>query len=238
VAQRGEYTFMTAGLHVRPIIPSDLLRTASVEVSGTPGTANEYLQLTVNQRTGYSFGMIVRQNFTKRFAIESGINFVRRNFGIEVLDKDSGITDNQTFGLSGYEIPLVALVFIRLGDQLYMNTSMGASLDFGARSVANGTTRFDHYTAIRKTNAAAIANVGFEWRTKENGSIYLGATYHQPFGPIADTQINYFRTSLYSDARIVTPLAGTYLTIDLRYYFHESADGRTARRNKKKKADK
>jgi len=204
-------------------------------LNGSPGTSNEYLRLIVNQRTGYSFGMIVRQNFTKRFAIETGINFVRRNFGIEVLDKDSGFTSTQTFGLSGYEVPLVALVFIRLGDQLYMNTSLGASLDFGARSVANGTVKFDHYTAIRKTNAAAIANVGFEWRTKENGSIYIGATYHQPFGPIADTQINYFRSTTFSDARIVTQLAGTYLTLDLRYYFHESAEGRERRKKKKKK---
>jgi len=232
-AQKSDDVFMTAGLHFRPIIPSELLRTSSIEVNGTTGEANEYLRLTVNQRTGYSFGMIVRQNFSKRFAVESGINFVRRNFGLEVLDKDSGFVDTQTFGLSGYEVPLVAMVFIRLGDQLYMNTSMGASFDIGARGVANGTAKIDHYTAVKKSNVAAIANVGFEWRTKKDGSIYIGATYHQPFGSIADTKINYFRNPSFSDASIETPLAGTYLTIDLRYYFHESAEGRERRRQSK-----
>jgi hypothetical protein len=235
MAQRNEYTFMTAGLTFRPIIPSSFLRTASETTKGTPGEANEYLELTINQKTGYSFGMVIRQNFTKRFALESGINFVRRNLEIEVLDVDSGFVDTQTFGISAYEVPLMAMVFIRLGDQLHMNTSLGASVDIGARSVANGTERMDQYTAIRKVVGSAIANLGFEWRTEENGSIYIGATYHQPFSPIADTKVNYFRDPSFSDASIQSPVSGTYLTLDLRYYFHESAEGREARRKKRKK---
>lgn len=225
-AQPNEYNFITAGLTFKPIIPSNLLQTATVQVSGNEVDENEYLRLTVDQRLGYSFGMVVRKNFTQRFAMETGVNFVRRGFDVEVLDREFDVSDTVDFGISSYEIPVMALVYIRLGEQLYMNTALGLSLDIGARSVANNTRSFDHFTAIRKFNAGVIANLGVEWRTEKSGTFYIGATYHQPTGPIADTKINYFREAHASDASLETPLNGTYLTLDLRYYFHEGDKGR------------
>lgn len=225
-AQQNEYNFITAGIGFRPIIPSNLLQTSTMQVSGSPEEGNEYLRLTVDQKLGYSFGMVVRKNFTERFAMETGVNFVRRGFDVEVRDVEFEQTDSVDFGISSYEIPVMALVYIRLGEQLYMNVALGLSLDIGARSVANNTRAFDHFTAIRKYNAGVIANVGVEYRTEESGTFYLGATYHQPTGPIADTKVNYFRNSSGSDANLETPLNGSYLTLDLRYYFHEGDRGR------------
>lgn len=221
-AQRDQYNFMTAGLTFRPIIPSNLLQTASIQVTGNVADENEYLRLTVDQRLGYSFGMVVRKNFTQRFAMETGVNFLRRGFDVEVTDLDSNITSGVDFAISSYEIPLMALVYIRLGEEVYMNTALGLAMVIGARSVANNNQEFDHFTAIRKFNGGVLANIGVEWRTEKMGSFYLGATYHQPTGPIADTKINYFRQSGVSDANIETPLNGTYLTIDVRYYFGEN----------------
>lgn len=221
---------MTVGLKFRPIIPSSILRTDRQQVTGNEADGNSYLRLTVDQRVGYSFGMLVRKNFTRRFAMETGVTYVRRGFDIEVTDLDSNRTDFQDFALTAYEIPVMALVYIRLGEEFYMNTSLGVSLDIGARSVANNTTFYDHFTAIQKFNAAILGNVGVEWRTRDSGSLYLGLTYHQPTGPIADTKINYFRTSSVSDASIETPLNGTYLTLDLRYYFHETIEGKRPQR--------
>ncbi len=224
-AQQNDYNFITAGLTFRPIIPSNLLQTSTMQVSGNEEDGNEYLRLTVDQRLGYSFGMVVRKNFTRRFAIETGVNFVRRSFDVIVLDREHNNTDSVDFGISSYEVPLMALVYIRLGEQLYMNTALGVSLDIGARSVANNNRSFDHFTAIRKIYGGIIANLGVEWRSEKSGTFYIGATYHQPTGPIADTKINYFRQTSFSDASLETPLNGSYLTLDLRYYFHEG-DGK------------
>lgn len=222
LAQRDQYNFMTAGLTFRPIIPSNLLQTASIQVTGNVEDENEYLRLRVDQRLGYSFGMVVRKNFTQRFAMETGVNFVRRGFDVEVTDLDSSYTSGVDFGISSYEIPLMALVYIRLGEEVFMNTALGLAMVIGARSVANNNEDFDHFTAIRKFNGGVLANIGVEWRTRKMGTFYLGATYHQPTGPIADSKVNYFRISSVSDASIETPLNGTYLTIDLRYYFGEN----------------
>ena len=223
---QSDYNFYTAGLSFRPIIPSNLLQTATIEVSGSTGETNENLRMTIDQNLGFSFGMVIRKNFTQRFAMETGVNFVRRGYDISVVDRETGTESAQDFGLSGYEVPLMALVYIRLGDQLYMNTSLGLSLDIMARAVVNGTEYFDHFTAIRKINGGVVANVGVEYRTKDSGTIYLGATYHQPTGPIGDSKINYFFDSSGSEASLETPLNGTYLTADLRYFFNENNDGR------------
>lgn len=217
---------MTVGLKFRPLIPSQLLRTANQTVTGNEQDGNGFLRMSVDQKLGYSFGMTVRKNFSQRFAIETGVNFLRRGYDVAVTDLDSNLTEAVDFGISAYEIPLSALVYIRLGEQLHMNTALGFSLDIGARSVANNTRTFDQFTAIRKFNGGIVANVGLEWRTKKTGSMYVGATYHLPTGPIADTKINYYRTGGNSDGSLETPLDGSYLTLDLRYYFHESIDGK------------
>lgn len=210
-----------AGLQFRPVIPSNLLQTSTIELSGTPDEGNEYLRMVINQKVGYSFGMVIRKNFTQRFAMETGVNFVRRNYTVEATDRDSSITTALDYGLSGYEVPLMALVYIRLADQVYMNTALGVAVDIMARSVTSRDRYFDHFTAIRKVNGAVVANLGVEWRTQNSGTLYIGATYHQPTGPIGDTKINYFRTTSVTDASLETSLNGTYLTLDLRYYFHE-----------------
>lgn len=219
--QEDRYKFWMAGLQVRPIIPSNLLQTSTIELSGNPDEGNEYLRMVINQRMGYSFGMVVRKNFTQRFAMETGVNYVRRNYTVEATDRDSSITTSLDYSLAGYEVPLTAIVYIRLAEQVYMNTALGVAVDIMARSVTSSERYFDHYTAIRKVNGAVVANLGVEWRTNNSGTFYIGATYHQPTGPIGDTKINYFRTTSVTDASLETPLNGTYLTLDLRYYFHE-----------------
>ncbi len=227
-AQVNDYNFWMAGLHFRPLIPTNVPQRTTIEVSGTPGEANEFMRVAINPQFGYSFGMIVRKNFTQRFAIETGINYVRRFYQVDVTDVDSAVTSSVDFGLTGYEIPLVALVYIRLGEDFYMNTSLGVSVDFMARSIANGTRYFDNFTAIRKVSGAALANVGVEYRSRNSGTFYVGVTYHQSAWPIADTKINYFRGS-FQDASVETPLDGTYFTLDLRYYFNEQVGRRRQR---------
>ena len=62
------------GLQFKPIVPSDITRTRQETF-----ITND-ITYTNRQRPGYAFGMYLRQSFNKRLAIETGINYVVRNY--------------------------------------------------------------------------------------------------------------------------------------------------------------
>jgi hypothetical protein len=131
----------------------------------------------------------------------------------------------------GYEIPMQGLLYMRLGKELYVNASGGLSMDLYPSNVetSNGyfvdTVAFDFYQKTirqRWLQLSVLANVGFEWRTKESGYIYLGASYHRPFNQIAQV---YAEMQIDTDpTSVVFPLSGNYLTVDFRYFFHEAPE--------------
>jgi hypothetical protein len=116
-----------------------------------------------------NMGMVIRKGITKNWSFETGICFVQRNFSARV--KPSNLSDSlvMSYRMIAYEIPLQALVFVKLGEHLYMNASGGCSLDFYPSNVESyatalqDTNRFD---VIQKTwrrswiQPALIANYG------------------------------------------------------------------------------
>ena len=66
---------------------------------------------------------------------------------------------------------------------------------------------------------AALANVGWEYRTKSKGYWYIGASYHLPFIPIMTFAMSYEYPA--GEHLKIDNIRGSYLTLDLRYYFHE-----------------
>ncbi len=199
----------TVGIQIKPFIPSSFFTPAK-----TITQDNATFDLSLN--SGFSGGMVVRHGFSDLVAMETGINYVKRKYDLEITD--GGFNDKSQFRIIGYEIPLSLLVYIRLGEQFFMNVSMGHSLDIFASSVQS----YDDYfiqRSFRKNlfQSAVIANVGWEYRTKKSGYLCLGASYHRPFSYIYTSQIKYNgRTD-----PAVTTLSGNYLTIDLRYFFYE-----------------
>ena len=69
---------LTAGVEFRPIFPADFLNTGKQEV------ANSEYGLTVSPKFGFSAGMVIRYGFHKRFALETGLSFVQRNYNLSV----------------------------------------------------------------------------------------------------------------------------------------------------------
>ena len=69
---------LTAGVEFRPIFPIDFLNTGSQEVS------NNNFSVGVAPKFSFSAGMIIRYGFHKRFALETGLNFVQRNYDLNV----------------------------------------------------------------------------------------------------------------------------------------------------------
>jgi hypothetical protein len=199
----------TVGIQIKPILPITFFTPAKSVIQD-----NATFDVTLN--SGFSAGMIVRHGFTDLVAVEAGINYIKRKYDLEITD--GGFKDNSQFRIIGYEIPTSLLVFIRLGDQLFMNVSMGHSLDMFASSVQS----YDDYfiqKSFRKNvfQSAVIANIGWEYRTPKSGYFYLGASYHRPFSYIFISEISY-------NNRIepaITTLSGNYITIDLRYFFYQ-----------------
>jgi len=218
----------TFGVQMKPIIPSNLFRAGATELS------QNGVDYSLNQQVGYSFGGVMRFGLNKWLSLESGISFVRRNFSAQVYHEELSFADTTEFRIIGYEIPISGLVFVRLSDKIYMNASFGLALDMFPSDVSSGTSQ-DFYQYSLRTGFAnsnsilnfvktgLIANIGFEYRTKESGYFYIGASYHRPFSPIYNTGINYTYTN--STAKFedlgVLQLSGNYLTIDFKYFFNE-----------------
>jgi len=221
LGQKGITTF---GIQYKPIIPNSLIGTFKQDF-------NEGILISsVKQKVGHSFGMVVRVGLTDKISIETGINYTQRKFNLDFAIPDSGYTAQNTVGVVSYEIPVSGLIYVRLGDDIYMNSSLGVAMTLFPSDVRTYTdipdvanSYFQQEGAYRsKLQGAAIANLGFEYRTKKAGYFYLGASYHLPYTPIMTFAMSYE----YDNTKVLSidNIHGSYLTLDLRYFFHEKKE--------------
>lgn len=215
----------TVGVQIKSFIASDFFDTG--------GSKKNIRNVSIEQSPGYGFsaGMTIRQGFTKRFSFETGINYVKRKPGFKILDDSLKQTFERDLTTISYEVPALAMVFIRISEKIHMNTAAGFSFDLYPSGYLVGDNVF--YLDIFKRSwigAGLLANLGFELRTEKKGFIYLGTSYHRPF---ADPYLG----SLYyknggTDLTENIKVSGNYFAIDIRYYFHE--DPIPFKRKKKK----
>ena len=111
-----------------------------------------------------------------------------------------------------------------------------------ARLMTEGTVASDvaQFTPIfmplaRRVQPALIANVGWEYRTEEKGIWYIGGSFHRPFLPMYKATVGYV-TDTYTN-NTETNLTGNYLTLDLRYFFHEEPVKPLTRKQRKKQKE-
>ncbi|MCF8258519.1 MAG: hypothetical protein K9J06_13265 [Flavobacteriales bacterium] len=232
----GQQNVLTAGLQFQPIFPVSFLNTADQEVRNSQGTVTTLL----SPKFSFSAGMVVRWGFHKRLSLETGINFVQRNYDVTLsTDTFSGTSD---FTIIGYEHPIKLLVFVRLADKLFMNAAGGVQLTFFPSDIFTSDTYFRH-SGLRLgvgqfLHGGGIANLGLEYRTKGAGYFYLGATYHVGFGDIYRSKFQYVSDDVQSEAMPIW-LNGSYLTFDVRYFFHsmplERKEGKKKKKSRKQK---
>ncbi|UTW60689.1 hypothetical protein KFE98_11565 [bacterium SCSIO 12741] len=229
--RRGTYF----GVQFKPMISGSLIN------EGVPSGTENGINFEVTKQFGFSAGMVIRHDFTKMFSVESGISFVQRNQNYHVYDPVRDYTFDQEFGTVGYEIPLLGLVYIQLSDQVFMNTSFGVSFDMYPSDIKVESDD-DRVNMIGQRAGwilpALSANIGWEWRTKENGSFYIGGTYHRSFGDTYEFIAEYDYNRL-DTASVVTPMYlttnGNYLTLDFRYFFHEDPEKKQLRKDKSRR---
>jgi len=204
------------GLQVKPIIPVQMFGTGPETLEDGTFTA------TVTPLWGYSFGGTVRAGITKRLAIETGLNIVKRNYRTDYAVPDSGLTSTTTVGIISYDVPLNLLIYVQFSKQWFMNVSYGVSGNFYPSNVrADDNSYPDMFMTegLRKSwiRIAMNANVGIEYRTEKSGFFYIGASFQYPFGPIFDIAAVYKHKSI--NRPIFGEMNGTYITVDLKYFF-------------------
>lgn len=209
LAQQG---VVTVGFQIKPIFSNDYFKTGPVE--GSIGTFNAK----VTPKSGYCAGMVIRSGLTQKLSLETGINFVKRNYNLNITDTSLNISDQ--FRFINYELPVAALVYIRLGENLFMDASFGASFDFFPSDIE--TEDENYYQVSRRprwVNMALIANLGTEWRTENAGYFYVGASFHRPFDFIFASLAQ--RKTMNVNTYVRNDISGNYLTLDFKYFFHE-----------------
>ncbi len=219
-----QQNIFTAGFQYKPILASSFLSTGIKTIS------QNGIDFSVSQKFGYCTGMVLRRGLTKRFSLETGINYVKRNYALEITD--TTFTGKSNFTIIGYEIPLQGLIFIQLGEKLFMNASAGLSWDMYPSNIATAGPYFKHHSTRHSLfQSAVLANIGYEYRTAKSGYFYLGASYHLPFTYFFQSAINYTP----KNEIVSMKLRGNYLTLDFRYFFHEDPLKPKKKKKKKKK---
>ncbi len=211
-AKLDDYTF---GMQFKPIIPVNYF---GIEPSILNDTVTE---IGVFPKYGYSMGMVMRRNFTSLISLETGISYIRRNYNIKAQESSRDTSDLADFGFISYAIPFQGLIYIRLSEKLFMNTSAGMSLDFYPSSVQSlGENRLIQSVGLKRywMHFSMLANLGFEYRTAAKGNFYIGASLVNPFKEIIEVRIDYnYDANL--QQRYTTKLKGNYITLDFRYFF-------------------
>ena len=215
-AQLGVTTF---GLQVKPVIPFGFFDADKV-------FQQEHLHATLALDGGMAFGMVVRTGISKSISLEVGLDQITRRYDFTMANDTAGYDDAATVRYVGYELPVTCLVYIRLGERTWMNNALGASVDFYPSDAKRELANAQAYLFRRNwAQVGIVGNIGVEYRTEESGYFYLGATFHRPFGDMAQADATWLdRYASYRPYRMTTGLSGSYLTMDLRYFFHEAPD--------------
>jgi hypothetical protein len=212
----------TVGGQFKPIFSSSLFGT------GAQNLPDSSYIFTLRPKGGYAAGMVIRRGYTRTLSIEFGINFTARNYQVSA---SGGATDAATsFRIVGYEIPLSQLVFIRLSEKIYMNASGGICINMFPSDVISEKAPMLVYAGREMIfHPGLLANVGFEYRSKKSGYFYIGSSLNRPFQQIytmaAQYQINGAATG-----SVLSGFSGSYLTVDLRYFFHEDSEKKIKRK--------
>ena len=216
--EKGETIF---GIQVKGIIPTSILN------AGEQTVRNDSIAFTLSSASGISVGGVLRHNFSKMFTIETGIHYVSRRYHFNFKQNIQNIDDNSSVNLISYEIPVQWLLYIRLGEQFYMNAIFGVSFDFYPSDVTKTRENYA-YIMVRKSwiNLALIASVGFEYRTKDAGYFYIGGSLHYPLSDIGTLRVSYFPdpSNITDFVNLDQKVNGTYISVDVRYFFKKHVE--------------
>ena len=157
----------TFGIQLKPIIPIDFFGAAKQEK-----TRNS-ITYTHQPKLGMNFGMVIRKGLNKNLSVETGLNFLKRNYDLVINDAPSSFTSTSDFSVVNYEIPVLLLVYVRLGRKFFMNVAGGSSFDIYPSSLFVQDQAFSN--AVNRPSwvrLTLLTNVGWEYRTEKSPSVF------------------------------------------------------------------
>ncbi|NLF43644.1 MAG: PorT family protein [Bacteroidales bacterium] len=193
VIVNGQSKTANFGFQIEPIIPNKLFRIEE-QIYNESG-----VNISITPNPGVSYGGVVQFGLNKHFALETGMNYLRRSFTIGV--DDNGFKKDLTFVADNFEVPLSIIYYIRLGEKLYMGHSVGISFQLLPSSLysrdtgdpAMGEPEYDlEQVSVRRywVVPAFKGSFGFEYRTEKKGYFFVGPVYHL-FTPLYYSRVNY-----------------------------------------------
>lgn len=218
---------MYGGIQFKPIFPNEFLQTGSQSVDSGITT------FTISPKFSYTFGFSLNHVLSKSVSMDYGLLLTKRKYELNI--KDTAFNRTSQFETNGFEVPVLLRVSIPLSKQLQASTAWGINFNLTTRDYSypyvravGGDTYFKNYVARRFTvNPGIMGNIGFQYETKNGSAFYLGGSFNLPF---------FWTYKTYLKNMVEVPpftskgegsiyLRGSYLTLDLRYYFiKESTD--------------
>jgi hypothetical protein len=211
------------GLNVSPIIPSNFIQKNDYTFQ------SDSVKYSLNNRPSVSFGAEIRHYFTYRFAINTGILYTKRNINVDYEShypsgsRGTDTTFTRDLKFIAYEIPIQASGYVRLSNKIYMSIAGGINLNFYPTNIRVENIAMQRIgTQIGKQawqffQLGLNLNIGWEYRTKEDGYIYIGATYQSRFDDMAAVLI--YEEETIHTADYSYTLRGGYLSVNLKYFF-------------------
>lgn len=219
----GQSNTVNFGFQIEPIIPNKLFRIEE-QIYNESG-----VNFSITPNPGVSYGGVVQFGLNKRFALETGMNYLRRSFTIAV--DDNGFKKDLTFVADNFEVPLSIIYYIRLGEKLYMGHSVGISFqllpsslysrDAGDLVMGNEEYELEQISMRRYWVVPAFkGSFGFEYRTEKKGYFFMGPVYHL-FTPLYYSRVNYSRNTTSVKGMKINAI-GDYFGLVFRYSFPPS----------------
>jgi len=212
--------FVTAGPEVNLILPTDF----GSDNRGFYGDTMAIFKPSVSFRLGGN----VRFDFSKRFSLQTGLYYVQRVYNVEIgiADADhNGMTTRlaqQRLTYTGFEIPVMGLIYVQLGRNWFMNNLVGFSADFFPSSVQDTAQGYRIYGGRYSWIVPSVkVAIGFEARTNNAGYFYLGGQFHRPLIPIFEGLVqkqDQAGSSLWGSNSVSADVSGTYFSIDFKYF--------------------
>ncbi|MDC0249497.1 PorT family protein [Flavobacteriales bacterium] len=206
----------TFGLQYKPIIPAEYFNSSHINESLGAYSFN------LIPKYSNSFGMVIRHKINKTFSIESGLNYIQRNFKLTATNNSIDLDAFTAFNMRSYELPIQLLTYVRASEYWYLNVAFGISHNVLASDIFSYSEENQDYfqNTYRKSGGyrALLANVGMEYRTESKGHYYFGTSLHRPWKAIAKIYPN-DKTNFNSDDKFSLEMLGNFVTVDFRYFF-------------------
>ena len=204
---------------------SGLLNNKFIE-SSPISLLNDTVISSIGMNYGFSFGGIIRRQFTDALGIEIGLKHNKRFFNVSGTVLDTNVTYKTDFAFTNYELPVMGLVFIQFSKEVFASAGLGFTAIYKPSSVyvqvndvpVKRSFSFEGY-AYQKFGFNANAQFGFEWRSERSGIFYIGGAASIPTSPLFSFVSVYRSPNEGVRVQQGEFVRSPFFSIDLRYYF-------------------